>query len=72
MNFIDMVNNKYKFLLYKYRVCEFVYYDDYALFLYERIAQENEEQYYWLIERDFKEYSDMQTGKEREVERNGI
>ena len=59
--FITFVNRKYK----KYKV-EFEFIDDYRLWLYEDYCVYDEIAYYKQMEKDLGEYSDFQTGKERE------
>lgn len=63
--FIDFMNIRYSKVIKKYKLSNFRFWDDYALFLYENICNENEEKYYVLLEEDIKIYSDMQTGVER-------
>lgn len=66
--FIDFMNTRYSNILKEKEICKFKYWDDYALFLFEEICEQNEETYYELLEKDNKIYSDIQTGIEREVE----
>lgn len=59
--FITFVSRKYK----KYNV-SFDYIDDYRLWLYEDYCVYSEALYYKQLEKDLEEYSDFQTGKERD------
>lgn len=68
--FIKFVNIRYSRIMEVREIPKFRYWDDYALFLFEEICNNNEEKYYELLEKDIKIYSDMQTGIEREVERD--
>lgn len=56
--FINFVNRKYK--------SDFEFFDDYVLWLYYDYFNMNEEKYYKQLEKDIYEYSDFQTGKERD------
>lgn len=69
--FIDFVNVRYSKKLKEYKIKNFKYWDDYAIFLFENICKENSDKYYHLLEKDIKLYSDIQTGIEREVEKSG-
>lgn len=57
--FINFVNRKYK--------TDFEFFDDYILWLYYDYFNRNEEKYYKQLEKDLYEYSDFQTGKERDM-----
>lgn len=59
--FISFMNKKYK----NYNVC-FEFIDDYRLWLYEDYCVYNKTWYYEQMENDLEEYSDFQTGKERD------
>lgn len=59
--FLTFVNRKYA----TYRV-RFEFIDDYRLWLFYEFCQKKEVFYYKQMERDLAEYSDFQTGKERE------
>lgn len=59
--FINYVSRKYK----KYKV-EFEFIDDYRMWLYYDYFGENKELYYRQLEKDLEEYSNIQTGKERD------
>lgn len=63
--FVDFMNIRYSKIIKEDKLANFRFWDDYALFLYENICNENEEKYYVLLEEDIKIYSDMQTGVER-------
>jgi len=62
MSFIQFMNFKYKTMLTN----RLKYYDDYILFLYEVVAQNDKDKYYEKLENDIRLYSDYQTGNERE------
>lgn len=65
--FINFVNKKYaKELNRPLRSHLFCYYDDYAMWLFFEKCKEDYEEYYYLAEKDWKEYSDMQTGAEKD------
>lgn len=68
-NFIDFVNVRYSKILFDKDLPSFIYWDDYALFLFEDICNKDEDKYYELLEQDIKIYSDIQTGSEREAEK---
>lgn len=59
--FISFMNKKYK----KHGVC-FEFIDDYRLWLYEDYCVYDSILYYKQMEKDLQEYSDFQTGKERD------
>lgn len=59
--FVTFMNRKYS----KYDVL-FEYYDDYILWLFYEYCKCKEEVYYKQLEKDIWEYSDFQTGKERD------
>lgn len=59
--FISFMNKKYK----KYNVF-FEFIDDYRLWLYEDYCVYDVGAYYKHMEKDLEEYSDFQTGKERD------
>jgi len=59
--FITFMNKKYK----KFGV-KFEFYDDYILWLFYDYFKGNEKEYYVQLEKDLGEYSDFQTGKERD------
>lgn len=59
--FISFMNLKYK----KYKV-NFEFIDDYRLWLYESYCCYDPYLYYTQLEKDLEEYSDFQTGKERD------
>lgn len=59
--FISFMNKKYK----KYNVF-FEFIDDYRLWLYEDYCVYDGGAYYKQMEKDLEEYSDFQTGKERD------
>ena len=59
--FISFVNRKYK----TYNVL-FEFIDDYRLWLYEDYCVYDNVRYYKQMEKDLQEYSDFQTGKERD------
>ena len=63
--FVDFMNIRYSKIIKENNLSNFRFWDDYALFLFENICNENEEKYYSLLEKDIKIYSDMQTGAER-------
>ncbi len=62
---VTFMNKKY----YKYKV-KFKTFDDYILWLYYVFCRCNEEFYYRRLEKDVMEYSNLQTGTPRELERN--
>lgn len=65
--FINFVNQKYsKELERPLRSHIFQYYDDYACWLFYEKCKEDYEQYYINAEEDWKEYSDFQTGAEKD------
>lgn len=70
ITFIDYVNIRYSKKLEKSKLPNFIYWDDYALFLFENVCKMNEDKYYELLEKDIKKFSDMQTGTEREAKKN--
>lgn len=59
--FLTFMNRKYK----KYNVF-FEFIDDYRLWLYEDYSVYDEVLYYKQLEKDLAEYSDFQTGRERD------
>jgi len=59
--FITFMNKKYKEFGVK-----FEFYDDYILWLFYDYFKGNEKEYYVQLEKDLGEYSDFQTGKERD------
>ena len=59
-SFVNYMTNKYE----KYQVL-FEYIDDYRLWLFEKFCSYDEQKYYEVLEDDIAEYSDFQTGKER-------
>lgn len=59
--FITFVNKKYK----QHNVL-FEFIDDYRLWLYEDYCVYDSIEYYKQMEKDLQEYSDFQTGKERD------
>lgn len=65
--FIDFVNNKYKDILpVSYDKDRFYYYDDYACWLFFNICQQDYEEYYIKAEEDWRDYSNLQTGEEKD------
>ena len=60
MNFLTYMNRKYR----RYSV-NFEFWDDYALWLFD-MCNKKEKFYYKQLEKDVWEYSDFQTGKERD------
>lgn len=68
--FVDFMNIRYSKILFAKDLPFFKFWDDYAIFLFEDICNKDEDKYYELLEKDIKLYSDMQTGVEREVEKN--
>lgn len=68
ITFINWVNRKYREELgigkngYK-----FIYWDDYAIWLYFEKYKKDDERYYEALENDIKEYSDSQTGREEDL-----
>jgi len=69
MGYISKYNNKFvTFMSRKYKkykvIFEFI--DDYKLWLYEDYCVFNERAYYKQLEEDLEEYSNFQTGKERD------
>lgn len=66
--FIDYVNNKYQSQVKEVRrdVGDmFKHYDDYACYMFFNKFKGDYERYYEQVEKDLKEYSDMQTGYTR-------
>jgi len=59
--FLTFVNRKYSL----FRV-NFEFFDDYVLWLYYEYFKKDEESYYKQLESDIMEYSNFQTGKERD------
>lgn len=59
--FITFMNRKYR----KYNI-KFEFIDDYRLWLYEDYCVYDEVDYYKQLEKDLAEYSDFQTGRERD------
>lgn len=59
--FLTFVNRKYSL----FRV-NFEFFDDYVLWLYYDYFKKDEESYYKQLESDIMEYSNFQTGKERD------
>lgn len=59
--FIAFVNKRYNQL--------FRCWDDYALFLYYDLLNEDKNEYYKYLENDIWDYSDMQVGGDRDYER---
>lgn len=59
--FLTFMNRKYK----KFKV-NFEYFDDYILWLFYDYFGENEKLYYKQLEKDLEEYSNFQTGAERD------
>lgn len=59
--FLTFVNRKYNL----FRV-NFEFFDDYVLWLYYDYFKKDEESYYKQLECDIMEYSNFQTGKERD------
>ena len=65
--FIDFVNKKYeKVLITTYEKKKFYYYDDYACWMFFNVCKEDYEKYYILVEEDWREYSNSQTGEEKD------
>lgn len=65
--FINFINNKYrKKLNLAPTAVKFYYYDDYAMWLFFEVCKEDYEEYYIKAEEDWKEYSDFQTGAEKD------
>ena len=65
--FIDFVNKKYeKVLVTTYEKKKFYYYDDYACWMFFNVCKEDYEEYYILVEEDWREYSNSQTGEEKD------
>lgn len=58
--FITFVNRKYS--------TSFDYFDDYGVWLFEKVKQ-NDEEYYYELENDLMEYSNFQTGLPRDKTR---
>ena len=69
--YVDFMNDKYKDFLIENNMSFFRYWDDYAMFLFEIICESDDSRYYSHLEKDIKEYSDFQTGTEREYENIG-
>lgn len=61
LRFLTFMNRKYK----EHKV-NFEFIDDYRLWLYEDYCVYDEVAYYKQLEQDIAEYSDFQTGKERD------
>ena len=59
--FLSFVNRKYS--LYK---VNFEFIDDYRLWLFYDVCLKNEKLYYKKMEKDLADYSDFQTGRERD------
>ena len=59
LRFLTLMNRKYN--------KEFVYFDDYIMWLYYEFVNENEEKYYKTLEKDLWDYVDFQSGKERDL-----
>ncbi len=59
--FVSFMNRKYK----EHKV-HFEFIDDYRLWLYEDYCVYDSVLYYKQMEKDLQEYSDFQTGKERD------
>lgn len=59
--FVSFMNRKYK----EHKV-NFEFIDDYRLWLYEDYCVYDSVLYYKQMEKDLQEYSDFQTGKERD------
>ena len=69
ITFVNFVNRKYgKELGVKTNGRMFNYWDDYAMWLYFKKYKKNDERYYEALEEDIKEYSDLQTGKEEDID----
>lgn len=69
MGYISRYDKKFiSFMNKKYRVynVNFEFIDDYRMWLYYDFLNENEVEYYKQLEKDLAEYSDFQTGKERD------
>ncbi len=65
--FINFINKKYrKQLNLSPTAVKFYYYDDYACWLFYKRCKEDYEDYYIKLEEDFREYSDLQTGAEKD------
>jgi len=65
--FIDFVNKKYKDKLpTTYKQEKFYYYDDYACWMFFNICKEDYEEYYVRVEEDWRDYSNTQTGLEKD------
>lgn len=60
--FLTFMNRKYR----KFKV-NFEFFDDYILWLFYDYFGEDEKLYYKQLEKDLEEYSDFQTGKERDI-----
>lgn len=58
MRFLTLMNKKYN--------KDFQYFDDYVLWLFYELYNENTENYYKQLEKDLWEYVDFQNGKERD------
>lgn len=61
LKFVNYVSRKYR----KYKV-DFEFIDDYRTWLYYDYFGGNQELYYERLEKDLEEYSNIQTGKERD------
>ena len=65
--FVDFVNRKYrKELNLPPTAVKFYTWDDYAIFLYFEKFKQDDEKYYYALENDLEEYSNIQTGTPRE------
>lgn len=67
ITFMNWVNRKYrKELGLPPTARKFLYWDDYAIWLYFEKFKQDEAKYYEALEDDIKAYSDEQTGKEED------
>lgn len=68
ITFINWVNRKYREELgLPPTARKFLFWDDYAIWLYFEKFKKNDEKYYEALENDIKEYSDEQTGREEDA-----
>ncbi len=68
ITFMNWVNRKYrKELGLPPTARKFLYWDDYAIWLYFEKFKQDEAKYYAALEDDIKAYSDEQTGKEEDL-----
>lgn len=66
--FVRWANIKYRKILgLSDQAVKFYSWDDYAVFLWYEYCKQNDDEYYSLLEEDFKEYSDSQQEKVKEL-----